>query len=209
VLIVEDHPIVRASLAHLVSQQPDLEVCGEAGSKADAIPLFHNTRPQLLLLDIVLSDGDGLDLCKEFRACDPQARILVISAQDDALYAERALHAGALGYVNKQSAVPVLLEAMRHVLAGKLFLSPPAAEEILARTLGQANNHSPYAMLSDRELEVFRLFGRGFTTPQIARLLSLSSKTIESSRERIKGKLGLATSTELIRHATRFVIEHP
>jgi DNA-binding NarL/FixJ family response regulator len=210
ILVVEDHPIVREGFHRLIEREPDLTVCGEAASVEEALEVFDKLHPDLVVIDISLQDGSGLDLCHRLKAKCPDARMLVVSAHDESLFAERTLHAGAMGFVNKQDAVEKLVAGIRHVMAGKIHLNTAVTERILARAIGvpDVQSHSQYEALSDRELEVFRLIGQGHTTRQVAQKLNLSPKTVESYRENIKHKLNLANATELTRHAVRFVIEN-
>jgi DNA-binding NarL/FixJ family response regulator len=210
ILIVDDHPIVRQGLALLIANEPDLEVCGEAADAAEAIQLLTTARPDLIVVDISLHSGNGIELIKQIKARDEHARMLVSSMHDEALFAERALRAGAMGYVNKAEATEKVLEAIRQVLRGKIYLSPRMTERMLCRAVGSEENleSSPIDTLSDRELEVFELIGQGLTTRQIANKLHLSPKTVETYRENIKSKLNLTNATELTRHAVQWTLEN-
>lgn len=209
ILIVDDHPVLRRGLTSLISAEPDLTVCGEAGSRSEATELIRQTTPDLMTVDIVLQDGDGLELVKETRRLYPKLPMLVLSMHDEAVYAERSLRAGAFGYVTKQQLDDTVLIAIRRILAGETYMS----DELKARLAQKFINGqsllagSAVSMLSDRQLQVFRLIGQGRSTRQIAQELHLSVKTIESHREYIKRKLELATSAELARRATQWV-EH-
>lgn len=209
VLIVDDHPAVREALAFRVSQAPDLAVCGEAADETAAVRLFDELQPDVAVVDISLKAGDGLDLIKRVRARHPAARILVWSMHSEALYAERALRAGALGYITKEQATGQIVEAIRQVLAGRVYLSPAMTERLLGRVTGDGLDRSPVEALSDRELEVLRLIGGGVRTADIAGRLRLSVKTVETYRDRIRQKLGLADGTDLAQFATRWVLENP
>lgn len=209
ILIVDDHPIVRHGLAKLINDEPDLEVCGEADSAGDAMTTMESESPDLLLVDISLGGTNGIELIKRVKASDPEMRVLVSSMHDESLYAERALRAGAMGYLNKGENRETLLGAIRQVLRGKLYLSPRMSERLLHRFVlnDQEPDRPAIESLSDRELEVFQLIGEGLTTRQIASRLHLSPKTIETYREHIKAKLNLENSSELIRAAVQWCLE--
>lgn len=211
VLIVDDHPAVREALAWRIGRQPDLEVCGEAADMGEALRLIADTRPDVAVIDISLKSGSGIDLIKRIKDRNDEVRILVWSMHSESLYAERALRAGALGYVNKDQATDTIVEAIRRVLAGKIWLSETMAERMLHRAVGV---HRPEAMrspvdaLADRELEVFSLIGEGLKTADIAKRLHLSVKTVETYRDRIRHKLALSDGAELARAAAQWVLEH-
>ena len=210
ILIVDDHPLVRQGLDMLISQHSGWSVSGHAGSTAEALQQLVADKPDLVLVDVSLQDGSGLELIKEVRARDPEIRMLVLSNHDESVYAERALRAGASGYVNKLEAGEKLLQAIEEVLKGKIALSRRMTERMVARAVGgtgEIRTAQPVEALSDRELEVFELIGRGLTTRQIASKLFLSPKTVETYRESIKTKLDLANSTQLVRTAVRWVLE--
>ena len=208
-LLVDDHPLVRRGLTEIISAQPDLEVCGEAEDLATAFRQYQTLRPDLVLLDISLKDGHGLDLIKQLRIEDAAARILMFSMHDDTLFAERAIAAGALGYVNKQEDAKILVQAIHRVLEGRIYLNPALSEKILERALNPASASPLQAVqsLTDRELEVFELVGQGLSTQQIADKLFLSHKTIETYREHIKRKLNLANAAGLTRAAVLWLLE--
>ncbi len=211
VLIVDDHPAVREALALRIGRQADLEVCGEAGDVGEALALVADTEPDLAVVDISLKTGNGIDLIKRIRARNERVRILVWSMHSESLYAERALRAGALGYIDKDQATEQIVEAIRRVLQGKVYLSDALAERLLQRAVGagrQEAAHSAIDTLSDRELEVFRLIGRGVKTVEIAERLHLSVKTIETYRDRIRQKLGVDDGTRLAHQATQWVLEN-
>ena len=208
VLIVDDHPIVREGLELLISQQPDLGVCGHAEDVPQPLKAFKELTPDVVVVDISLKQGNGLDLIRQLRRSNPEARMLVSSMHDETLYAERSLHAGAMGYINKQEAGRKIVEAIRQVLAGRVFLSEAMSELLMQRMVGGgAAPHAGVEVLSNRELEVFGLIGSGLTTNEIADRLSLSVKTIETYRQRIKVKLTLKSSAELARQASHWVLE--
>jgi DNA-binding NarL/FixJ family response regulator len=211
VLIVDDHPAVREALALRIERQPDLEVCGEAADTSEALRLVAETQPDVAVVDISLKTGNGIDLVKRIKDRDDRVRILVWSMHSEALYAERALRNGALGYVTKDQATDRIMEAIRRVLAGKVWLSEAMAERMLERAVGQGRQEatrSPLDALADRELEVFRLIGQGIKTAEIAERLHLSVKTVETYRDRIRQKLELDDGTKLAHYATRWVLEN-
>ena len=210
VLIVDDHPPVREALALRIARQPDLEVCGEAADVGEALRLLADTRPDVAVVDITLKSGDGIDLIKRIKDRDDHVRVLVWSMHGESLYAERALRAGALGYVNKDQATGTIVEAIRQVRDGKVWLSEAMSERLLHRAVGGGGGltQSPVDALADRELEVFRLIGRGVRTAEIAERLHLSVKTVETYRDRIRQKLGLADGTRLAHYATQWVLEN-
>jgi len=210
VMIVDDHPVVRQGLALLIDQQPDLEVCAEADSVADAFARFTECSPDLVIIDLSLKDGSGIELIKEIKARNEHARMLVSSMHDESLFAERVLRAGAKGYISKQEATGNIVEAARQVLDGRVYLSPRMSDQMLHRLVaaGDEADRSPIDSLSDRELEVFEMIGQGLTTRQIASKLDLSPKTVETYRENIKAKLNLPNGTALTRHAVQWLLEN-
>lgn len=208
VLIVDDHPIVREGLATRIAKEPDLEVCGEAEDVPGALAALARTRPDLVIIDISLKRGNGIDLIKRIRDRDSHVRMLVSSMHEESLYAERALRAGAVGYINKQHSGRRMIEAIRCILEGKTFLSEPMTERVVGRAVG---THRPPGglsvdVLADRELETFELIGQGLSSRQIAEKLKLTPKTIETYRERISRKLGIS-GRDLNRHAMRWVVD--
>ncbi len=208
IVVVDDHPMVREALAARFALQPDLELCGEAEDVTAALKIIQATKPDLVITDITLKQGDGIDLIKRVKARDPGARFLVWSMHSEDLYAERALRAGAIGYIHKEQATDQIVEAIRTVLAGKMFISQGLREKLLRRTYGgKPPEQSPIDTLTDRELEVFRLIGEGVKSQEIAERLHVSVKTIETHRDRIKKKLNLQDGTELIRCAVLWVNE--
>jgi DNA-binding NarL/FixJ family response regulator len=211
VLIVDDHPAVREGLALRISSQPDLEVCGEAGDVGEALALVASARPDLAVVDIALPSGDGIDLIKRLKARDGALRVLVWSMYSEESYAERALRAGALGYINKRQATQRIIDAIRRVLQGKVYLSEGTAETLLGRTVGRTGGVTlpvPQECLSNRELEVFRLLGEGLETAQVAARMHVSPKTVETYQARIKEKLRLESGKELIRLATTWLADN-
>lgn len=208
ILIVDDHPLVREGLAARIGSRPELEVCGEAADVDEALRLLDLTRPELMIVDLSLRTGHGLDLIKKASQRDPPPRMLVLSAHDESLFAARALRAGALGYVNKQEAHKDVLEAIATVLRGERFVS----EKLMRRLVGNAiatgtSKATGIESLSDRELEIFELIGRGKSTRNVADELKLSIHTIETHRENIRAKLSLRNGTELARAAVQWVLE--
>lgn len=194
-----------------ITEQPDLEVCGEAADMSEALRLLAETVPDLAVIDVSLKTGNGIDLIKRIKDRDARVRLLVWSMHPESLYAERALRAGAHGYVNKDQATDTMLQAMRRVLDGKVWVSEAVTERLLQRTVGGPDDPaaSPTDVLSDRELEVMGLIGHGVRTADIAVRLHLSVKTVETYRDRIRQKLDLSDGNELLQYATRWVLEHP
>jgi len=208
VAIVDDHPLVREGLAARISAQPDMEVCGEAADIESALELIVTKRPSLAIVDIALRNGHGIDLIKRIVAAGVSTRMLVVSAYDESLFAERALRAGALGYINKQELQGQVVEALRTVLRGERYLSAVMAQRLIAQAIGSKVAHGGTETLTDRELQIFQLIGRGKSTREIAQELSISVHTIDSHREHIRAKLDLHSGTELIQRAVQWHIEH-
>lgn len=208
ILIVDDHPSVREGLALRISIHADLEVCGEAESEEQAIELVRQTKPDLVLVDISLKSGHGLELIKRIRSMDPAIKMLVISGFQESLYAERACRAGAMGYLNKQESSEKMIEAIRTVLAGERFLSPEISRRLINQALGSSDGKkTAIEQLTDRELEIFRMIGEGLSTGVIATRLFLSTHTIDTHRENIKRKLTLNNAAELSRAAVQWLLE--
>lgn len=210
VMIVDNQPIVRTGLCNLLSIGNDFHVVGEAAGLAEAMNLYHQGPADLIVTEISLNDGSGLELTQELTALNHDVRVLVCSAHDDALYSERALRAGARGYINKRESTYSILAAMRRIIRGQIYLSEEMTERMLCRTVGRDEHLdiSPIDTLSDRELQVFELIGHGNTTRKVASQLYLSPKTIETYRENIKLKLHLQNSMELTQQAVRWVLEN-
>jgi DNA-binding NarL/FixJ family response regulator len=206
VLLVDDHPLVREGLVNLISQQSDLQICGEAGNEPQALELIRTVQPHVAIVDISLESGSGIELIKSIKALLPAVTVLVLSMHDESLYAERALRAGARGYVMKREAAKKVIEAIRCVLAGQLYVSDKIAALMAEKFIGgrPAATASPIEQLSDRELEVFQLLGLGQNTRQIADHLHVGFKTVQAYCARIKEKLNLANATELLREAIRW-----
>ena len=208
VLLVDDHPVVRDSLSLRLSQDPLIEVCGAVGTVSRALKELDRLRPDLVVVDINLPDGHGLDLIKEIHRRFPSILILVFSLHEDALYGERAMLAGARGYVSKSASPEEVVNAVHRILAGKVVVSEKVLDDIVATKTGKKGRGSdPVRELSDTELEVFHLLGEGFTTKQIAEKLKRSSKTIDTYRLRIKKKLKIRSAVELVAYAGRWVAD--
>ena len=206
IFLVDDHPITRQGLADLIRLQPNLTVCGEAADGAGALTALPAAEPDLILLDLSLPDRHGLELVKDIHALFPQVLVLVFSMHDEKVYAERALHAGARGYVMKDQGGARLLEAIERVFAGEIYVSPAISNRILDSFYCHSAHRkgSLIGALTDREFEVFELLGQGLTTGEIAAQLYLSPKTVECHRLHIREKLGLKTGPELIKQAVRW-----
>lgn len=204
VLVVEDQPLMRESIARCFARTRDLEVCGQAGSVPQTLTEVERLKPDLVLTDISLAGGDGLELIKEIRALHPGVKVVVFSAHDERVYAGRVLRAGARGYIAKSAEGEVLASGLRAVMQGQISVSPRAASQLLEEYAGQATQAtgSPLAVLSDREFEVFRLLGEAKTIREIARLLHLSIKTVETHRLNAVRKLRLKNTAELLRFAS-------
>jgi len=207
VLLIDDHPLFRRGLAQLIEDEPDLEVCGEAGSAPEGLEAARELAPDVVLVDLSLGEGSGLEVVRALAQRAPELPTLVVSMHEEALYAERCLRAGARGYVRKQEASETVLDALRQVLAGEVYTSPAVAQRLLRRVRGDVADAGPVDRLSDRELEVFQALGRGRGTREISEALHLSVKTVEGYRAQIKQKLGLESGAELVHHAVRWVVE--
>ncbi len=207
ILIVDDHPLVRQGLIGLLSAERDFEVCGEASGAAEARQLVARANPDVAIVDLSLKDGNGIELTKELHAQAKKLKLLVLTMHDESLFAERALRAGAVGYVSKHEASRTIIQAVRTVLEGKLYLSQRMTEQMVQRAIGAGDVRSPIERLTDREIQVFELIGQGLTIRQIARRLDLSPKTVETHRDHLKEKLGLKNSNELTKHAVQWVLE--
>ncbi len=207
IIIVDDHPLMRKGLALSLDSETDLKVVGQAADAEEGLTMLEELKPDVAIVDISLPGMSGLELIKHIQAMYPEVRCLVVSRHDEALYAERAIRAGARGYVMKLEAGDEIVKAVRRVLAGGIYVSEEINERLL---MGLASGRdelaqSPLEVLSDRELEVFELSGRGLVTREIAERLHLSVKTVESYRARIKDKLNLKTAAELMQHAVQWV----
>jgi DNA-binding NarL/FixJ family response regulator len=208
VFLVDDHPIVRQGLTLLINQESDLTVCGEAEEMHAALSAIFALKPDILIVDISLNGPDGLELLKNIRLSSPRLPVLILSMHDESIYAERALRAGANGYIMKQEATERVLVALRRILSGEIYVSDKIANNMLQHYVRGANpsEHSSIAELTDRELEVFRLIGEGHGTRQIAEGLHLSVKTVESYQAHIKEKLALRSARELVQHAIEWTV---
>lgn len=207
ILVVDDHPFMRAGLAQLIDRQTDLQMGGEAGNPVEAFRELAKSSVDLVLTDITMPGRSGLEFIKDLHAASPRIAILVISMHDEAIYAERALRAGARGYIMKEAGGENLLAAIRQVLRGEVYVSPRMAGRMLESFSGSTprGSHSPIGKLTDREFEVFQLIGAGKSTRDIANQLHLSTKTVDVHRGHIKEKLQLKDTTALVRHAVRWV----
>ena len=202
-MVVDDHPIVRLGIRQMIGTEPDLEICGEAGSAPEALELARSLKPDLALIDLSLEEGTALGLIRQLRQSLPGMELLVLSMHDEALFAERVLRAGARGYIMKQAAIDGLVDAIRHVSSGAVYVSPKMTQHVLE----QFRDSTPgptglMGTLTDRELEVFGLIGHGKSTAEIARELAVSVKTIETYRANLKSKLKLKDAKDLLRLAT-------
>jgi DNA-binding NarL/FixJ family response regulator len=205
ILLIDDHPLVREGLASLINQQQDMTVCGQAEDSAEAITRIREDRPDVALVDISLKNESGLELVKNLEAEFPLVALIVLSMHDEALYAERALRAGARGYVMKRETTKSILTAIRRVLAGDVYVSERVVNAMARRMNSRKRDAaSPVEQLSDRELEIFRLLGQGRTTSQIAEDLHLSLKTVQAYCARAKEKFGVNSLSELLRAAIRW-----
>jgi len=207
VLVVDDHPIVRQGLSQLINQEPDLMVCGQAEDARTALDAIDPSQPDILIVDVSLDGPDGIELLKTIRAKDARLPVLILSMHDESLYAERALRAGANGYIMKQEATERVLVAIRQILGGEVYVSERMAKKMVQQFIGGSgvSQRSFIDQLTDRELEVFRLIGQGHGTRQIAEELHLSVKTVESYYAHIKEKLFLKNGRELVQHAVQWI----
>ena len=206
VFIVDDHPIVRQGLGQLIDHEPDLKVCGEAAGLKEARLALSKMEADIVIVDLSLHDGDGLELIKDIRSMHRHLPVLVLSMHDENIYAERLLSAGANGYIMKQAAADQLLVALRRVLGGGIYVSEHVGASMIERSAvhGQSRRANPIERLSNRELQVLNLIGRAKATREIADDLNLSVKTVESHRQRIKKKLNLSTSAQLVQFAVNW-----
>lgn len=206
VFLLDDHPIVRQGISEMINEESDMKICGEASNYQDAMQAVEKLKPDVILVDISLSGSSGLEFLKALKIQHPDVKSLILSMHDETLYAERALREGARGYIMKQEAIEKIMDAVRHVMKGQIYLSDQMMERILEKKYGGISvDASPVETLSDRELEVFRMIGEGTSTSSIAKQLHRSVKTIETYRARIKVKLNLKNNMELIRLAMNWV----
>lgn len=206
VLIVDDHPIVRQGLRRLIEQEEDLTVCGEAETTREAKAAIRELKPDVVIVDISLKQGDGIELVKDARAHYPTLPLLVLSMHDESIYAERMLSAGANGYIMKQAASDQFLVALRRVLEGGIYVSEVVGNSMIQKFAsgGAYISANPIDRLSNRELQILHMIGRGLSTRQAAEALNLSVKTVESHRQRIKRKLNLSTGSQLVQYAVNW-----
>ena len=208
VFIVDDHPIVRERVAELINQEPDLVVSGEAEDAVQAVKSIAAAAPDLAIVDITLKDTYGIELIKQLKDLHPKLPILVLSMHDEALYGERALRAGAMGYLTKQEASKKIIDAIRRVLRGEIYVSDKLAGALVRKVAGgTTEGGSLVDVLTDRELEVFQLLGEGLAVRDVAERLFISAKTVEAHREHIKQKLNFKTSSELLRFAIQYTLQ--
>lgn len=209
ILIVDDHPLMRDGLALRISSQSDLEVCGEAATEDEGFELVKQQSPDVAIIDIALKCGNGIELVKRIKSLNPLVKMLVVSAFQESLYAERALRAGAHGYLNKQETNEKVIDAIRTVIKGERYMSADMTQRMVSQALGKrSETQDPVELLTDRELEIFRLIGAGITTGAIAEQLFLSTHTIDTHRENIKRKLNAKTGAELSRLAIQAMLEN-
>lgn len=206
VMLVDDHPIVRQGLRRLIESEQDLEVCGEAETAREAKSMIRDLEPDVVIVDVSLAQGDGLELVKDARAHYPNLPLLVLSMHDEVIYAERMLSAGANGYIMKQAASDQFLVALRRVLEGGIYVSESVGNSMIEKFAagGAYTPTNPVDGLSNRELQVLHMIGKGLSTRQTAEALNLSIKTVESHRQRIKRKLSLQTSAQLMQYAVNW-----
>jgi len=206
VFLVDDHPLVREWLTNLINQQPDLSVCGESENAPQALQAISASKPDIAIVDLSLKDSSGIELIKALKEAQPGVAVLVLSMHDETHYAERALRAGAKGYVMKRETTRKVIEAIRRILEGKLYISEKVAEALAGRLAEgrRPEGLSPIEQLSDRELEVFEMLGQGQGTRQISETLRVSVKTVQAYCARIKEKMNLSSATELLREAIRW-----
>lgn len=211
VLIVDDHPSVREGLSTRISGQADLEVCGEVSDGPEALEFVATTVPDVAIVDISLKTGSGIDLIKQLKEFNSNIHVLVWSMHVDSLYAERALRAGAEGYINKEQATEHVIEAIRQILSGKIYLSEPMADQLLRRSIGgarQALGTTPVERLSDRELETYRLIGEGLSTKEVAQRMATHLRTVETYLARTKKKFNFESRQQLVHAAAQWVLEN-
>lgn len=205
VLLVDDHPIVRQGLSRIIANEPGLTVCGEAETVREARQAVRDLKPDVVVVDLSLKEGDGIELVRELRAHHPALPLLVLSMHDESVYAGRLLAAGANGYIMKHAASEQFIGALRQVLEGGTYLSETARASRAGQGGRGGSPRSPVDALSNRELQVLQMVGRGLSSRQVAEALHLSVKTVEAHRQRIKGKLGLRTGAQLVQFAANWV----
>jgi DNA-binding NarL/FixJ family response regulator len=209
VLVVDDHPLVRERIAELINEEPDLVVCGEAEDVRQALKAVADLKPDLAVVDITLKDSYGIELIKQLKELYPDLPTLVLSMHDESMYGERALRAGAKGYLTKQEATKKVVDAIRRILRGEIYVSDSLAGLLVRKVAGgkQGSGGSSVDVLTDREREVFQFFGQGLAVKEMAERLGISAKTIEAHREHIKQKLNYKTSSELLRFAIQYALQ--
>lgn len=208
IFIIDDHPLIRRALTYLIKRDPELEVCGEAATSGEALKGIDSLKPDLIIIDLKLQDGSGIELIKQIKARRPDAKLLAHSMYEEPSFIERALRAGASGYVHKGDDEEDVLKAIHDVFDGKLYIGGEMKDHLLSRTLNSGVvTEDPLAKLSDREMEVFRLIGEGLGVREIADKLCLSPKTVETYRSGIKNKLGLESSRDVVRQATQWMLD--
>lgn len=207
VLIVDDHPLVREGLTARIDAQPDMRVCGEAADIEQALALLETAEPSLVIVDLALKTGHGLNLIKKIHSLEPKVKMLVVSAYEESLFAERVLRAGAHGFISKQEAQEKVIDAIRAVLRGERYLSADMTQRLVGQAIEGKPSPQPIEALTDRELEIFELIGTGLSTRLIAQQLHLSVHTIETHRENIRAKLSLRNGSELVQRAVQWVLE--
>jgi len=207
VVLVDDHPLIRQGVRMLVSQEADMEICGEASGAYEALQVIQQTQPDVVVADLRLAEGSGLDLIRDVRERFPQASVLVLLMRDEGFFVERVLRAGARGYITKDEGPARVIEGIRRVLAGEIYVSQKMATRLMSQIAGPrgADAGPAESKLTDRELAVFEQIGRGVPAREIADALHISVKTVESHREHIKEKLGLDNAAELLKHAIEWV----
>jgi len=210
ILLVDDHAIVREGFMEIINSMPDLQVCGQAGTVGKTIDAVSRLKPDAVVVDLSLQGGSGLELIKDLKALHPRLPMLVLSMHDEALYAERALRAGALGYVMKREEAGTVMRAMRSVLRGEVYVSESMRGRMLHKLVGRAKEIRGKGVkgFSDRELEIFQMIGEGLTTRQVAQKLHVSVSTVETHRAHLKEKLNLRNGAELMRAAVEWVAQN-
>jgi len=205
VLLVEDHPMFREQLAHLINKEPDMCICGEADNIRDAFALLQSASADIVIVDLMLKGPSGLELLKDLKAQQIDVPVLVLSMHDELLYAERVLRAGARGYITKNQTSNEVMVAIRKILNGHVYLGPEMASRVLENLSTRPKTETGVALLTDRELEIFELIGRGRTTREISDSLRLGMSTVDTYRARIKAKLNLENATQLCHEAIHWV----
>lgn len=212
IYVVEDHPLMAEGIRIVIERAPDLDLIGTGTSTTEALGDILNVEPDLVITDLALPDGSGLELMKQVHAVHPEQRFVVLSVYDESIYAERALRAGASGYVMKEAASDALLVAIRVVLRGDMYISTALRERLVQRLISGRENDAEedqLYLLSEREMEVYRMLGSGYSRSEIADALHISPKTVESYRAKIKDKLGFRNASEMLQHAVAWHLDQP